>query len=127
MRRSTVGRDAPFGDGLDQHLGVGVPLEAPPTRLKLGAEIAGVVDLAIVGEDASAAARHHRLRAGRRQIDDGKPGVAEHHAGVGVSPQAMRIGAAMIERRRHGAPERLQLLRAGAALKVQDPAMPHMG
>ena len=98
-----------------------MPLEAPTTRLKLGAEIAGIVDLAVVGEDAGAAARHHRLRAGRRQIDDGEAGVTEHHAGIGVGPQAMRIGAAMIERRRHGAPERLQLLRAGTALKVQEP------
>ncbi len=62
---------APFGDGLDQHLGVGMSLETPPARLELRPQLAGIVDFAIVGEHAGAAARHHRLGAGRRQIDDG--------------------------------------------------------
>ena len=57
---------------------------------------------------------------GRRQVDDGEPRMAERHAGLGVGPHAMRVGAAMIERRRHGAAERFQLLRAGSALEVQE-------
>ena len=114
------GLDAPFGDGLDQNLGVGMSPEAAPARLELWAEIAGIVDLAVIGDDAGAAARHHRLRARRRKIDDGEPRMAERDAGLGVRPHAMRVRPAMVERRRHGAAERFQLLRAGSALEVQE-------
>ena len=111
---------APFGDGLDQNLGIGMSLEAPPARLKLWPQVARIVDLAVVADDAGATARHHGLGACRRKIDDGEPRMAEHHPGLGVGPQAMSIGTAMVERPRHGPPERFQLLRAGAALEVEE-------
>ena len=95
-------------------------LEAAAAGFELGPEVAGVVDLAIIGEDAGAAARHHGLGAGGRKIDDGEARVAEHDPGFGVRPDAARVRAAMVERRRHGAPKRFKLLSTGAALEVHE-------
>src|SRR6476469_5336135 len=64
------GAHAPFGDGLDQDLGIGMPTEAPPARLELWPQVSRIVDFAVVADDAGAAARHHGLRARRREIDD---------------------------------------------------------
>jgi hypothetical protein len=56
------------------------------------------------------------LRAGRGQVDDGKPGVAEADTRIRIDEDASRIRPSMSELRRHGARNRFELLRAWATL-----------
>ena len=52
-----------------------VPRNRTPARLQLGAQLRGVVQLAVVGERQPVG--DHRLRAGLRQVDDRQPAVAQ--------------------------------------------------
>ena len=69
--------------------------KAAARRLERGTQLGGIIDLAVIGDDEAAAGRHHRLRAGGRQIDDREPPVAERQAGRVVAPQPARVGPAM--------------------------------
>ncbi len=54
----------PFGICGSDHLGVGLRAEAVPGPLELGAQLAEVVDLAVVGDDEAVFAGGHRLAPG---------------------------------------------------------------
>ena len=69
--------------------------EPPSGRFELRAQFVGVVDLAVVGNDKAAAGRDHRLRPGRRQIDDRQPPMSEGQPGFRIEPDIAGIGAAM--------------------------------
>ena len=68
---------------LGHHLGVGLGGELVSERLQLGAQLAVVVDLAVVDQPAASSAAGERLVTVLRQIDDGQPVVAEHPARAG--------------------------------------------
>ena len=99
---------APRGEPLDHHLGVGVAAEAVAGKLQLRAELARVVHLAVIGEREPSVGRQHRLRAGRAQVDDGKPRVTEREPRAFLHPHTLRVRPAVAQRRRHACRERLQ-------------------
>jgi len=74
-----------------------------PEPFELAAEFGRVVDLAVVAQHKSAAARHHGLGPGGREIDDRETGVGKRHAMLGVDPNATVVGAAMSKRGCHRA------------------------
>ena len=69
-----------------------VPRNRTPPCLQLGAQLGGVVQLAVVGD--ARARRDHRLRPGRREVEDREPAVPEVYlavaGGVRVGPVAVR-------------------------------------
>jgi hypothetical protein len=67
----------PLREGAQHDLGVGARAEAVAGRLQLGAQLAEVVDLAVVGEDQAPVLGRHGLLAGGRQVDDREAPVAE--------------------------------------------------
>lgn len=69
---------------------------------EFAAQLAEIINLAVEGDDEAAVGRGHRLMAGRRQIDDGKPAMGERDAGVRIAPEAVIVGAAMGETVGHG-------------------------
>ena len=70
----------PLGVGVEEHLGVGAGVKGMAGGLELGAQLAVVVDLAVVDDPVAAVGRAHRLVAGRREVEDGEPAVAERDA-----------------------------------------------
>ncbi len=89
--------DAERGEGFQHHLGVGMAAKANAARLEFGAQLVVIVDLAVVDDDEAAVGGDHRLVAGRREIDNGKPPVRKRDPGFGVDPDAVIVGAAMRE------------------------------
>src|SRR5665811_1129035 len=89
-----------------------------PDPLELRAKLASVVDLAVIGDDKPARSRQHGLRAGRTEIDDREPRMAEGHTRLLVHPNALRIRPAMAQSHRHACRKRLQLIVAGAPLGI---------
>ena len=87
----------------EKDLGVAGAPEPFARSLELGAQGAEIIDLAVEGDDKAAAVRNHRLRRGRREVDDRKPGVGEAEASVALAPFARTVGAAVAQ----------QALRAG--------------
>ena len=85
---------------VQQHLGIGSRPEAPPRRLQLSAEAAIVVDLAVERDHEPIAVKGHRLRAGRRGIDDGQPAMGQSDAPRRIQPVAPAVRTA----RRHVVP-----------------------
>ena len=90
--------------GAQQHLGVGVALEAIAALVEIGAQLAEVVDLAVERErDARGLVAHRLARAVR--VDDGEAPVAEHHAmaaaGDAIAHHALAVGPAVRDRVEH--------------------------
>jgi hypothetical protein len=81
---------SPLGERLQQHLGVGARPELLAGGPKLGPQFLKVVDLAVVSDDIAPVGAHHRLMAGRGQVDDGQPSVAEPDHCVRVATLAIR-------------------------------------
>ena len=69
--------------------------------LELAAQLAVVVDLAVVHELQRAVVARERLHARVAQVDDREPAEAERDAVVGE--RAVAVGAAVVERRGHAA------------------------
>ena len=67
---------------------------------ELQAQLAKIINLAVIGQDIAVVRAVHRLRRGIRQVDNRQAPVAERHAGI-RRPQAVTVGAAMGDRRRH--------------------------
>jgi len=88
-----------FPVGGEDHLRVGPAPKAVPFCLELPAELAVVVDLAVVDELEAAIVARERLVAGRRRVDDREPAEAECYAVGGEG--AGSVGSAMGERRGH--------------------------
>ena len=72
-----------------------------PVRLELAAQLAVVVDLAVVHEPQRAVVARERLHGRVAQVDDREPAEPERDA-VGAE-LAVTVGAAMVERARHRA------------------------
>src|SRR5665811_1732266 len=89
-----------------------------PDPLELRAKLASVVDLTVIGDDKPARSRLHRLRAGRTEIDDREPRMAQRHTRLLVHPDALRIWPAMAQSHGHACGKRLQLVVAGAPLWI---------
>jgi hypothetical protein len=68
-------RGAPVVVALEDHLGVGGGEEAVAVALELGAQLLVVVDAAVEDRGQAELVVHHRLAAGRRQVDDRQPAV----------------------------------------------------
>ena len=83
---------------VDEHLGVAVGAEAVALRLELGAELAVVVELAVLDDDDAAVLVRDRLVAGL-EVDDREPARGEPDGAVDVD--AARVGPAVDERRGH--------------------------
>jgi hypothetical protein len=96
-RAGQRGFQAPEGDRLDQHLGVGMaaPGVVGPRFVHGRAQLAEIVDLAIHHHDEPPVGRLHGLVAGGGQIVDRQAAEAEGDGRVGRGPQAGVIGAAM--------------------------------
>jgi hypothetical protein len=95
---------------------------APETvaeRFELWPHFGGAVDLAVIGDDVATGGRDHRLRAGRRQINDRESRMPEAKPRVGIDEHAARVRSPMGEPCRHGDRNRLELLRPGPALKLE--------
>ena len=92
----------------EHHLGVGRAAEADAGQVRAASDVRRIVDLAVVGDDPAAVMRDHRLRAGRRQIDDGEAAMCEGRADVRFAPHARTVRTAMGDGIGH---------RAGAALE----------
>src|SRR5262249_10584284 len=69
--------------------------------LEFGTNIQMVVDLAVEGDGKPAAFATHRLRAGLREIENGKPAVAEGNATRGIGPDTAGIRPPMCKRLGH--------------------------
>ena len=92
----------PLDAGREHHLGVGAAAEAVSALGQFRAQLPKVVDLAVVGDDVAAAGRMHRLRAGRREVDDRQPAVAEPDAGLRIAPASAAVRSAVSKGVRHG-------------------------
>ena len=95
------GLDTVEGDELEQHLGVAGAPEPHPTRLEPRAQVAVAVHLTVEGDDPPIVGGDHRLRAGRRQVDDREPPVAESDSGLVIGPPALPVGPAVSQRCQH--------------------------
>ncbi len=89
---------APLLVRAEDHLGVGLRAEAVPARLELAAQLAVVVDLAVVHEPQRAVVARERLHRRVAQVDDREPAEAERDALV--VERAVAVGAAVVERAR---------------------------
>ena len=89
--------DAPVAYRREQGFGVRMPapVEAGARRVELGAQVAVVVNLAVVGNDETPARRHHRLVTGWGRIENGQPAMGEPDAGRRVPPTAAVIRPAV--------------------------------
>jgi hypothetical protein len=83
---------APFLPGMDDDLGVGCGAEAVAARAEGIAQLAEIVNLAVVDDDHRAVLVEHRLGAGR-EVDDRQAGVREPDARRHV--HALAVGTAV--------------------------------
>ena len=83
---------------MEHHFGVAVRPEAVPGALQLGAQLAEVVDLAVLDDDGGAVLVRDRLVA-RLEVDDREPPRGEGDVAVAELPEAVR--AAMNQRPAH--------------------------
>ena len=124
-RGSASGPHSPYA--CEQDLRVARAVEAMPSRPELPGELEVVVDLAVVGDPLRAVRRGHRPVAGRGQVEDRQPPVAERHGRVDEHAGVVR--AAVAERVGHRRDEQLAALesrgqvdRAGDAAHATAPA-----
>jgi hypothetical protein len=64
-------------------------------RFELGADLGEIINFAVEGNDEAAAGRDHRLRAGRRQVDDREAAMAERQSRLSIAPDIAGIRPAM--------------------------------
>ena len=76
--------------------------------LERGPELPVVVDLAVADQPQAFVLVGHGLVAGRREVDDGKPGVAKGDAVLLAHQHVLEVGAAMAQRGDHAAQQRLK-------------------
>ena len=109
---------------VDDRLGVGRGPEAVPARLEPGAQLAVVVDLAVVGDPDRPVLVGHRLMAGGREVDDREPPMAERDALLRTDARAARRPG---PRWRSVSVMRATIGSSSArpSLKARMPAMPH--
>ena len=113
QHRGSLEREEP-----QQHLGVAVAREALPGRLELGAELAEVVELAVV-RDPPALGEGHRLRARGRRVEDREAPVPETGGRVTRErDDAASVRAAM----GHGVGHQTELAFVGAPHRSADAA-----
>ena len=98
--------DAPGRDGLHQHLGVGVTTEDVSGARKDRADLVGVVDLTVVGEDEAFRSGDHRLRASLGEVHDRQPAMPQRYASFWIDPGTVRVRAPIADRVRHPLSER---------------------
>src|ERR1700722_17687598 len=67
--------ETPVLDSRKKNLGVAVAPESMPEQYEFVPKNSIVIDLAVEGNHQSPTGRHHRLLAGRREIDDAEPTV----------------------------------------------------
>ena len=84
--------------GLGDDLGVGAGEEAVAVALQFLAQLLVVVDAAVEHRDQPQRRVHHRLGAGRGEVDDGQPPVRERDRAV--VPQPVPVRAARLHHRR---------------------------
>ena len=109
----------PGAPGLEHHLGVGPRDEGGAQAFEVRAQLAVVVELAVVGERQPAL--DQRLVGGRREVDDRQPQVTQDDAGarVGALQDARRVRAAMTDPLHHDAGDELAV---GLLVGARDPA-----
>src|SRR5205823_5323331 len=116
---------APMLVGAQQHLGVGIALEAIAEAFELGTQLAEVVDLAVEGEREAGARIAHRLERAFG-IDDREAPVAEDHPMPGGRraeiDHAAAVGSAMRHRVEHVAHVLARDRELGADNGTRDPA-----
>ena len=110
---------APLLVAMHEHLGVAVRPKDVAGPLEFAGELAIVVDLAVLDDDDAAVFAADRLVAAG-QVDDREAPRGDPDPAVDV--HALRVGAAVDERRRHPAEP---LAVDGAAVEAI-PQMPHM-
>jgi hypothetical protein len=76
-----------------QHLGVGAAAEGVAPAPKLRSQLRMVIDLAVENDLDAAILVRHRLRTGRRQVQQGEPAMNQLAPGIGIVAAA--VGAAM--------------------------------
>ncbi|MFT3775300.1 MAG: hypothetical protein QM820_58880 [Minicystis sp.] len=99
--RERVGH-APACEGVEQDLRVAVPAERDALPRQLGAQGAGVEQLAVVDEDAAPLGVDHRLRALLAEALDGEPPMRERDGCRRRAPHAMPIRPAVADGVGHG-------------------------
>ena len=105
-----LGRPEACGE-LEQHLGVGPTADDDTRALDVGPQRVMVVDLAVEHEHEAAVGRHHRLGAGRREVDDREAPEPERDTRFGFDPHSGVVRTTMEERRRHPGGDLRQLTR----------------
>ena len=101
-----------------------MPPEGVTVLLELLAQLGEIVDFAIVGDDVALAARHHRLPAGGRQVEDRKPPVPEGEAGFRSIQTPESIGPAVGKRGDHRLGDPAQAVRRMARAPRLKPGNP---
>ncbi len=104
-----------------EHLGVRGRAQRDALRAQLGGQFHVVEDLAVLHQRDAAVVGHQGLVAAR-QVDDGKPPVAQRHAAPGRLPHAFVIGATVPERTCHAGNLLRRQLAAVTAPVAEDPA-----
>ena len=92
---------SPLPPGLEHDLGVAGRAERDSARRELAAQLAIVVELAVVTKRQ--AVLRERLRGRSREVDDGEPAVPERDddAGAFMLVDAFTVGTAVFEQRGH--------------------------
>jgi hypothetical protein len=70
-------------------------MTAPGYSAQLFAQLQVVVNLAVKHDHVSPGARQHRLVAGRREVQDGKPRMAEAESSSRITPDTGIVWAAI--------------------------------
>src|SRR5690348_15485182 len=84
---------------LQQDLGVAARAEAAARGFELSAQLAEIVDLAVVDDDVTAVRRSHRLSARGREVDDGEPAMRKSETILDID--VLAVGTPMRQRRDH--------------------------
>ncbi len=105
---------------LQQHLRVGTRPQDHARVAQLRGQLAEVVDLAVEHQHDLPVAAQHRLVRARRQVDDRQARVAQRGEAAAVNAGGVR--AAVGERVRHRANQRVRVTRAAARIGAGDVA-----
>ena len=95
--RAAERRNAVADNQGQQHFRVGGGNKADAGALEIGAQLAIVVNLAVVHDAVAAVGRRHRLVAARRGIDDGETPVHEQQSAI--REDAFAVGTTVRQRR----------------------------
>ncbi len=83
---------------LEDHFGVGTAVEADAGGREPRRQLAEIVDLAVEDDGEAPVGGGHRLRPGRREVEDREPAVGKQQAAVGRAPEALAVRPAPRER-----------------------------